>query len=106
MSPISLNIDKDGEVTRTDRQTKPKKDKCFNTFPCKYLTKTNDRCYCNLTHGAVYFLDECPRGYWYIPERLKTSRIRHTSWYEINKRLHREKINGKNHLAGYGNDRA
>ena len=107
MSPISIEINEDGEAIRVDKKpVRQDKDKCFNTFPCKHLTITDGRCYCELSHGAVYFLDECPEGYWYIPERVDhAKKVRHISWYETNKRKHQEESNGKNHLARHGNDR-
>ena len=94
--PIEIRVDKDGELVRVDH-IKHEGKVCLHEKSCKQLTIKEERWYCLSCNGAVFDLDECPIGSWYIPERL-TAVLVHKSWYDTNKRKHLEACHGKNPL--------
>ena len=99
--PITIEIDKDGEPKRVDQPKKAElkkgENRCLHEKVCKQLTIKEERWYCLSCNGAVFDLDECPIGNWYIPERFAAELV-HRSWYDTNKRKHLEACHGKNSL--------
>ena len=100
--PITIEIDEDGEPRRIDQ---PKKAdlkegeiRCLHEKVCKQLTIKEERWYCLSCNGAVFELDECPDGNWYIPERRERKTFR-SNWYDTNKKIQLEACHGENPLG-------